>query len=209
MDSWIFIGVWALVGTLSATPANALVRSLALPTSSSVDYRLVMACGSVTYALLAARLGMGATLVAYSVLASLIIPLAAIDIREHRLPTKPIIAAAAAITILFAAATVLSRQPEPLIRGVICSAVCLVLLTIAYLISPGFIGGGDIRLAALLVLALGWTSWSAAIRAIVIGLFIGALHGASCLIGRRSSERRDVPLGPALAAGALFSILIV
>ncbi|MCP2267959.1 prepilin peptidase [Actinokineospora diospyrosa] len=208
MEDWIFIGVWTLVGTVVTNPANTLVRSLGASTSTPVNHRLVTACGMAVYALLAARLGMGATLVAYSVLVSLIIPLAAIDLREHRLPTKPIVVTAAAIAILFAGATAANRQPEPLLRSLACAAVCLMVLTTAYLITPGFIGGGDIRLVVLLMLALGWTGWTAAVQGIAIGLLVGAVHALVRLADRGRSGPRHIPLGPALVLGTLGSILI-
>ncbi|WP_285605704.1 prepilin peptidase [Actinokineospora globicatena] len=154
------------------------------------------------------RLPVGPALAAYSALAALLAPLVVIDARDQRLPTKPMIVAAATTTIMFIAFAAVDHEPGPLLRALASSGTCVLLLVITYLITSGFIGGGDIRLAALLVLALGWTGWSAAARSIMIGLIIGAMYSQYLRLRLRLGPLAHIPLGPALALGALSSILI-
>ncbi|GAA3041073.1 prepilin peptidase [Actinokineospora globicatena] len=210
MTDWIFVAAWALLGAMSAYPAAGLVRTLDPAGSNSpVRQWQTIACTAAVFAVLAARLGLTSTLLAYSTLTSIIIPITATDLREHRLPTRPIAWTAAAITLIFGIAAITTRRPDQLVQALISAGVCLAMLTSAYLITPGFVGGGDIRLAGLLVLALGWTGWVTAIRGIVIGVGLGAAYGLYQLLRRRITRSAHVPLGPALALGSLLSVLAV
>ena len=75
------------------------------------------------------------------------------------------------------------------------------------LIRPDQLGLGDVMLAGLLGVALGWFGW----RAVLLGstlAFVGcALAGLVLLATRRASLRSAVPLGPFMVAGAAAVVL--
>jgi leader peptidase (prepilin peptidase)/N-methyltransferase len=70
-------------------------------------------------------------------------------------------------------------------------------------VSRGGMGGGDVKLAAMIGAFLGWPG-------IAVGLFsgvmIGGLVGIGLLAARRLSRKDAIPFGPALAAGALVAL---
>ncbi|WP_026423588.1 prepilin peptidase [Actinokineospora inagensis] len=209
MANWIFIGSWALIGAVLAVPAAALVRLLdhAETTALRGHWKQVI-WSTATFTLLATRLGSSSALLIYSALAAFVVPLIFVDLRNHRLPTKPILVAAITTTVMLVVIAVVGSQLSGLLHALAAAAISLVLLTAIYLIAPGFVGGGDIRLATLLVLGLGWTSWAAAARGIFLGLIISSVYGMCCLLLRKVDRRGHIALGPALAIGALGSILM-
>ncbi|MDR7416404.1 MAG: prepilin peptidase [Armatimonadota bacterium] len=77
-----------------------------------------------------------------------------------------------------------------------------VLLAVA-LVSPGGMGGGDIKLAAMLGCFLGWPN-------IVVGMFAGVLFGGLValvlLLTGRKGRKDLIPFGPALALGGFVGM---
>jgi leader peptidase (prepilin peptidase)/N-methyltransferase len=72
--------------------------------------------------------------------------------------------------------------------------------------SPRALGFGDVRLAAMLGLGLGWLGW----RYVVLGFFsanlIGAAIGMTLIATKRMSRNQQVPYGVFLAMGTAFAI---
>ena len=73
-----------------------------------------------------------------------------------------------------------------------------------HLVSPRSMGFGDVKLAFVLGLVLGWLGWGE----LVLGLFLGFLYGAVVGIAahRPAAPRRErttCPFGPFLAAGTI------
>jgi leader peptidase (prepilin peptidase)/N-methyltransferase len=72
--------------------------------------------------------------------------------------------------------------------------------------SPRVLGFGDVRLAPLLGLALGWLGW----RYVVLGFFsanlIGAAIGVALIATKRMNRDQPVPYGVFLAAGTALAI---
>ncbi len=79
-----------------------------------------------------------------------------------------------------------------------------VLFLLIALVSRGGMGGGDIKLAAMLGAFLGWPLTGVAVFAAFV---VGASVGVFLLITRRRSRKDPIPFGPALAVGGLVTLL--
>lgn len=66
-------------------------------------------------------------------------------------------------------------------------------------------GGGDVKLLAMIGAFLGW---KAVIVTILFGSFVGALTGGAFMIAAGKNGRYAIPFGPFLAAGALVYLFI-
>jgi len=77
------------------------------------------------------------------------------------------------------------------------------LLLLAWL-WPNGMGGGDIKLAALMGLFLG----RYVVIAIFIGFFLGALGGVLAMSLLGMSRKDQIPFGPYLAVGAVLTLFI-
>ena len=67
-------------------------------------------------------------------------------------------------------------------------------------------GYGDIRLGALIALALGWIAWRYAFIGFFAANLVGALFGVALIAARRGGLKTKVPFGVFLAIGAVLAI---
>jgi len=72
--------------------------------------------------------------------------------------------------------------------------------------SPRLLGFGDVRLAPVLGLSLGWLGW----RYVVLGFFaanlIGAVIGIGLIVAKRAERQSRVPYGVFLAIGTAVAV---
>jgi leader peptidase (prepilin peptidase)/N-methyltransferase len=155
--------------------------------------------GVVAAAAALAVLGIGARgLVAACFLGALAV-LAAIDLRTHLLPNRIVLPSAAAVLILQ-----VSLFPGDALEWVLASAGCFAVLLALALARPGGVGMGDAKLGLLLGAGLGLD----AAMAMLIGCL--ALWPVAAYILARDglgARTRALPLGPALALGAVAVVL--
>ena len=120
-------------------------------------------------ALLLGRFGRQPDMVAFGYLGALGVSLAAIDISVQRLPDALTLPAYPVLIVLLALAALAGRNPGALVRALAgCMVLAAVYLVLA-LLRPGQLGGGDIKLAGLAGLALGWLGWPALLAGAAIG----------------------------------------
>jgi leader peptidase (prepilin peptidase)/N-methyltransferase len=77
-------------------------------------------------------------------------------------------------------------------------------LFVLHIVSPAGMGFGDVRLALLLGLDLGWLGARQVFLGIFAGFIFAAVIGLLLLVARKKGRRDAVPFGPFLAAGTLF-----
>jgi leader peptidase (prepilin peptidase) / N-methyltransferase len=170
-------------------------------------YVAVEAITGALFAFDAARLGFSATLPAVLAATATLIALSAIDVERLILPKRVVYPGLALVAVLFVAASAYDQSWSMLARGAICAAAWFALFFLINLASPRALGFGDVRLAPLLGLTLGWFGY----RYAVIGFFAANLLGAVAglvLIGLgRASRREPIPYGVFLAVGTVGTIL--
>jgi leader peptidase (prepilin peptidase) / N-methyltransferase len=80
------------------------------------------------------------------------------------------------------------------------------LFYLMWLASPRLLGFGDVRLAPVLGLGLGWLGW----RYVVLGFFaanlIGAIVGLALIATKRMERHQQVPYGVFLALGTVVAV---
>jgi leader peptidase (prepilin peptidase)/N-methyltransferase len=141
--------------------------------------------------------------------------LAAVDWREHRLPNKLVVAAGiCALTSHFAQTVVgADSDPnlEPFIRSIVTAVVCFALFLALHLASRTKngtgMGAGDVKLAGVLGLYLGWISIDTAVLGIAAGFVLGAVFSLSMMAFRRANHRSRVAFGPWMLIGAWLAIV--
>ncbi|HEX3391808.1 MAG TPA: prepilin peptidase [Solirubrobacteraceae bacterium] len=125
--------------------------------------------------------------------------LALVDVRERRIPNRIVLPATA---ICAAISIADGRQAS---TGLLLSAGLVVLLLAVSLAKPAMLGMGDVKLALLLLAALG----SLASAALLLTLELYALLAVILLLRRgRSVLGSTLPLAPILAAGCIIALLI-
>ncbi len=147
--------------------------------------------------------GPGWTAVLYALLFSSLVVVTGTDLSHKIIPN--VITVPGTVIGLLGTATVL---PVGLLNGVLGMAIGSGILWLLAWVSPYVfgkegMGGGDIKLLAMIGAFLGWKP---ALLTIMIGSLAGSVIGIS-LIALRIMKRDDyIPFGPFLVVGALLSM---
>lgn len=133
-------------------------------------------------------------------LTALLVPIALIDLDHKRIPNVLNLAGALA-ALAIGLASDPAGVPEQLLAGAAAGGFLLA----AALARPGGMGMGDVKLAAVLGLFLGWD----VAVALLVALFAGTFVGIAVMARRGVAEgrRTALPFGPFLAVGALVALL--
>ncbi len=71
---------------------------------------------------------------------------------------------------------------------------------------PGGMGFGDVKLAGLLGLFLGWLSWGSVVVATFGAFLLGGIVGVALIAARRAGRKSAIPFGPFMVAGAFVAV---
>jgi leader peptidase (prepilin peptidase)/N-methyltransferase len=178
-------------------PPGAGARELLGPGPLAVRPPVVEVATALLTALTVLRTGLSWELPAFLLLAVVGVLLAVVDLQHRLLPNRVVLPALAAGTALLLLAAVADGGWDALLRAVVGAAA---------LVSPGGLGMGDVKLAALLGLYLGWLGWSAVVLGALAGFVVQAVVALGLLATRRIGLRGELPFGPAMLAGAALVI---
>lgn len=146
-------------------------------------------------------------ILAYEYLAAISIALALIDLDTRRLPNAIVLPAYAVLGILFTTACLLGAPWEALLRAAIGGATLYAFYFLLRLIRPGGMGGGDVKLAGVLGMALGWLGWGSLIVGAFAAFILGGVVGVALMLARRATRKSAIPFGPWMIAGAWIGIV--
>ncbi len=135
--------------------------------------------------------------------------LSIIDVRTRRLPNPIVLAALAAGVVLLGAASVLSGRSDDLLRALAGMAILFVGYLALRIVSRGSLGGGDVKLAAVVGLHLGWVGWDALVVGSAAAFLVAGLVAVVLLAARRITARSHLAFGPWMIAGAWIGIALV
>lgn len=173
----------------------------------SIRYPLIELATGVLFAGVAAKVGASWALPAYLWFAWALLALALIDAGHRILPNRLTYPTAIAGLVLLVIPVLAGEAGWGAYGGAVLAGLVagggFLLLAV---IRPGGMGMGDVKLAAVLGLYLGFLGW----RSLVVGLFAGFLLGGVSglvLIGSGKRSRKDmIPFGPFLALGGLVGL---
>ncbi len=149
----------------------------------------------------------GLALVAFLYLAAISIALSFIDIEHHRLPNAIVLPAYAVGIILLATSCILIGDYAALLRaGIGMAALGLAYLTLA-LLWKGSMGLGDVKLAGVLGLYLGYTGWGALAVGSIGAFLLGGIFGLVLILLHKTTRKSGIPFGPWMVLGAWVGIL--
>ncbi|MEU9381019.1 A24 family peptidase, partial [Streptomyces sp. NPDC048279] len=79
---------------------------------------------------------------------------------------------------------------------------------VLFLVNPGGMGFGDVKLALGTGAVLGWYGWPTVLLGTFAGFLFGALYGGALVVVRRAGRRTAIAFGPFLIAGAFAALLV-
>jgi leader peptidase (prepilin peptidase)/N-methyltransferase len=160
---------------------------------------------ALIFGLLTWHFGPGLELAFALIYACIFIVILAIDL-EHQLILDVVVYPAMVLAFIFSFFwTGFSGWPAMgVLNALLGGAVGFAFMLVPFLISRGGMGGGDVMLAALIGLVVGYPL-------VIVALLMGILAGgvvAVCLLALGIKKRKDpIPFGPFLAAAAMVTLI--
>lgn len=130
-----------------------------------------------------------------------------IDVRTHRLPNRivlPTLGGALALVVVDALAT---GETWPLIRAMAGMLILGGFYAVMRATSRGGIGGGDVKLAAVIGLVLGWHGWQSLAIGAASAFVLGALYALALMVLRRANRSTRIAFGPWMILGAILGVV--
>jgi leader peptidase (prepilin peptidase)/N-methyltransferase len=68
-------------------------------------------------------------------------------------------------------------------------------------------GFGDVKLAGVLGLYLGWLGWAEVVTGAFLGFLFGGVVGMALMAARKAGRKSQIPFGPFMLVGAFVAVL--
>lgn len=174
----------------------------------ALRYPLVELATAVLFAVTAWRLGPTAYVVAVLVLMTGGVTLFMIDLDHRRLPFSITALTTGGVVAALAVAAG-SGDADHVRRALLSAALWLAVYGGIHVVTAGRgMGLGDVALAPVLGLVLGWTAWGASLVGLLAGFAVGAVIGVGLLASGRAAAGSRVPHGPFLLTGAALGLFV-
>lgn len=173
----------------------------------SARYPAVELVTAALFAVTAARLGAVAALPAFLVVVAGLVAISAVDLELYIVPNRILYPTLFLAAPLLLGAAAYDGDWTGARTAAIGGAIGFGLLLVINLVSPAGMGFGDVRLAGLIGMIVGWLSVGEVFVALFVAFLLAAVLGV-LLIALGIKTRKDkVPFGPFLAGGAMLAIL--
>lgn len=160
-------------------------------------------------ALLGAATGWDWPLVWLVPLVPVAVALSFIDWHTRLLPRLVVLPATLATVVAMVAVGLATGERDALVRALVAMVAVRSFFWLLWFVRSAGMGFGDVRLAALVGLVLGWVGWGTVAIGVWVGFVAFAVPGVLLAVVRRDRAllRQAFPFGPFMAAGALVGLV--
>jgi leader peptidase (prepilin peptidase)/N-methyltransferase len=198
----------ALIGALVAgrrtRRAQCTIQSL--QSLSVIKTPPIMIVGALLGALTANTFGFTLQLFAYGLMIAMALEQTLVDFCTHRLARGVTMRAALAGGPLLVLAAINIDETTRIGAMIAAFFATLVFFLVLSFISKGGIGSGDVRLAPVLAMFLGWLSWQHVYIGLASGFILGGIWALALIVTRKASRSSHIPFGPFLCVGAVATL---
>jgi leader peptidase (prepilin peptidase)/N-methyltransferase len=138
--------------------------------------------------------------------AAFAVPLALVDVAEHRLPRRLTYPSAAGTLLLLGAAGLAGDRTGSALDALYGAAALGAVFWLMALALP--FGLGDAALGLTVGAVLGWYGFAAVFEGVLLGFLLAAGYGTAKLAARRAGRRDELPFGPFLLLGTLVAVAL-
>lgn len=177
-------------------------RSLA----GSARQLLVIAATVALFAGTALRFDSDWVIPAYLVFFVCLVAVSVIDFQLQIIPNRIVYPTIFASIPLLAGAALLGGEWDRFAYAIVGAALAWASLLVIHLISPSGMGFGDVRLAFVLGLFLGWISLAHVVTGLFLGVLLISAVGLVLAVLRLRSLQEHIAFGPFLAAGSTLAV---
>jgi leader peptidase (prepilin peptidase)/N-methyltransferase len=143
---------------------------------------------------------------AFLYLAAISVVLSLIDVDTHTLPNRVVLPSYLVAAILLGSAAVLDGRWGSLATALIGGGALFALYAILAFVRPGGMGLGDVKLAGVLGLFLGWMGWDVLVVGGFAAFVLGGVYGVVQIARHRATRTSGIPFGPWMLLGAWIGI---
>ena len=130
-----------------------------------------------------------------------------IDITTHRLNRSVTMRAAFIGGPLLSIAAIANNQPGKIGVMVLSFTATLLTFMTLSLASKRGVGAGDVRLAAVLAMFLGYLGATYVFRGLALGFMLGGVVTLLLLLSRKATRNTRIAFGPYICIGAMAMVL--
>jgi leader peptidase (prepilin peptidase)/N-methyltransferase len=198
------IGALDNIPVLSWLILRGKCRNCSMPISAR--YPAIELGTGVLFGAMGWWLGLSWQLPAFLYLVGIGISLSMIDLDTRRLPNSIVLPSYPVSLALLLVPTVIDGRWPDLGRGVLGGVIAFAIYFALAMIYPAGMGFGDVKLAGVLGLYLGWVGWASVAVGIFAAFIVGAIVGIALMIVRRGGRKTVIPFGPFMFVGALIGL---
>ena len=199
----------------------------------TIAYPIVELVTAFAFAAAVISVGPIWTVVAYWLFFAALIAVSVVDLFNYMIPDRIVFPSLALSLVLIVGISLYYDNPRAIAGALIGMGAYALLLGLPFVIRPNALGFGDVKLALLMGLFLGWTSdYLNSVRlvlmSLILGCVLGLAIGALLFLARKVTGREllidplvesgelapqsglfgtTFPFGPALALGAALGVL--
>ncbi len=174
----------------------------------SIRYPLVEVATAALFVAAALRLGADPVLPAFLVVFAALLAISAVDLERFIVPNRILYPALFMAAPLLVVAAALDGDWSSLRDAALGGALAWALLFAIHMASPKGMGFGDVRLAGLIGMLLGWLSIGHVLLGLFLAFLTAAVVGVGLMVTGVRGRKDRVPFGPFLALGAITSVFV-
>jgi leader peptidase (prepilin peptidase)/N-methyltransferase len=163
---------------------------------------------AVLFGAVTVRFGLSAQLPAYLYLAAVGGALVVLDFDLRRLPDSVVLPSYIVTVVLLMPAGAVAADWYTGVRALAGMLALLALYFALALAYPNGLALGDVKLAGLVGLYLGWLSWNALFVTALGSLLIACIGGGTAVLARPGNRAIAVPIAPCLLSAAVLALFI-
>lgn len=165
----------------------------------SIQYPLVEILNGILYLALCLKFGLSIIAISYMILSSILIVISFTDYHYQIIPDSIIIFGFIVVSLTH----ILYNFPSSLLNGLLGLLIGGGIFLLIAIASRGGMGGGDIKLIAL----LGYLLSLKVFMVMILSFILGAIISIILLASKLKSRKDAIPFGPFLATSGLIVIL--
>lgn len=131
-----------------------------------------------------------------------------VDLRVKRLPDVLTLPLAGAALVLLGVVALLPEHAGDWTTALYGALALGGFFQVLFLIDPGGMGFGDVKLALGPGAALGWYGWPTLTLGVLAAFLLGALYAGALVVAGRAGRETAAAFGPFLLGGAFLGLLI-
>lgn len=166
----------------------------------------IAALGAIGGVALLWRFNFTVELFTFALLTSALVAQSVVDAATHRLSRRITMGTILLGAPLLVIAAVVRNDPGRLVVSFACTVLLFVVFLLLWVLSRGGIGGGDVRLAIVMGMYLGYLGASYVLVAVLVASVSAGIVALLLLISRRATRTTRLAFGPYLALGTLVSM---